>query len=539
MTTVNAQESGPLCGLPSLDGERLARAFPFHVWLDQEGKLLCAGQSLRKAIPHLRVGDDLHRHFELLRPQGAQTAADWRAHGGDLCSLRARSGTPLNLRGSAEALDDGSTLLLVAPVLTTLQDMRNLGLGLNDFARHDAAGEMLMMARTTQMSAHDSMRLAERLSQRTHQLESILELSSNGVAAFDANGVLRHVNTPLINLLGLSRQALLGASLACFETHVQDLLAPGQTLEPFWALGTRSGQCVVQLAAPRPAVLKLNARRGAEGGLIVYWRDMTAESEVDRMKSEFLSTAAHELRTPMVSIFGFAELMLNRPLSEERRMDVLRTIHRQSGLLIHMVNELLDLARIEARQGKDLKREPVRLDRWVQDSVAAMRGASDGHEVDLALAHGTCLVLVDAGKTQQALVNVLSNAFKYSAADSRVVISSAAGELAGRPAIGLTVRDDGIGMSAEQLGRIFERFYRADPSGNIPGTGLGMCLVKEIVELQGGRVDIVSQPGEGTSVTLWLPQWTSTGLSGGAASAHASPANSAWPRTGTPEPTPA
>jgi signal transduction histidine kinase len=393
-----------------------------------------------------------------------------------------------------------------------VQDMRNLGLGLNDFARHDAAGEMLMLARTTQMSAHDSMRLADRLSQRTHQLESILELSSNGVAAFDGKGVLRHVNTPLTELLGLSRQSLLGASLDNFETHVQTLVAPGHALEPLRLLGSRAGQCVIHLSAPRPAVVELRARTGTEGGLIIYWRDMTAESEVDRMKSEFLSTAAHELRTPMVSIFGFAELMLTRAMPEERRQDALSTIHRQSGLLIMMVNELLDLARIEARQGKDLTREPVLLDSLVHESVTAMGGVSGQRPIDVRLDHGHCLLLVDAAKTQQALGNVLSNAFKYSAPGSGVQIRSSAAMVEGRPLIGLTISDNGIGMNAEQLERVFERFYRADPSGNIPGTGLGMSLVREIVELQGGRVTLSSTTGKGTQVTLWLPPTQANGL---------------------------
>ena len=79
------------------------------------------------------------------------------------------------------------------------------------------------------------------------------------------------------------------------------------------------------------------------------------------------------------------------------------------------------------------------------------------------------------------------------------------GEIDGRPAVGVSVADRGIGMTAEQVSRIFERFYRADPSGNIPGTGLGMCLVKEIVELQHGRVEIQSEPQRGTVVTLWWP----------------------------------
>jgi signal transduction histidine kinase len=241
------------------------------------------------------------------------------------------------------------------------------------------------------------------------------------------------------------------------------------------------------------------------GESILFFRDVTRETEVDRMKSEFLTTAAHELRTPMVSVFGFTELLLRRPVPEERRRDMLQTIHRQSSLLINMVNELLDLARIEARQGKDLKRSACRIDSLVTQAVGPLVGNSPRHEIVLDVPHGERVLWVDPEKTHRALTNVLSNAIKYSPEGGAVRVSTLLGRIRQEPAIGIKVSDRGIGMTAEQLGRVFERFYRADPSGNIPGTGLGMSLVKEIVELQGGRVDINSEPGMGTTVTLWLP----------------------------------
>ena len=243
---------------------------------------------------------------------------------------------------------------------------------------------------------------------------------------------------------------------------------------------------------------------GGQGESILYFRDVTHETEVDRMKSEFLTTAAHELRTPMVSVYGFTELLLRRPVPDEKRRDMLETIHRQASLLINMVNELLDLARIEARQGKDLKREACRLDSLITQAAGPL--AIEGrHDLQIDIAHPDCVLYVDPEKTNRALTNVISNAVKYSPDGGTILVTTQSGELRGEPAVGLRVTDRGIGMSPEQLARVFERFYRADPSGNIPGTGLGMSLVKEIVELQGGRVDVTSTLGKGTSVTLWLP----------------------------------
>jgi signal transduction histidine kinase len=129
-----------------------------------------------------------------------------------------------------------------------------------------------------------------------------------------------------------------------------------------WSEDGTDGPDTLHLVRPERRVLArvVRSQATAHGETILFFRDVTRETEVDRMKSEFLTTAAHELRTPMVSVFGFTELLLHRPVPEERRRDMLETIHRQASLLINMVNELLDLARIEARQGKDMKREACR-----------------------------------------------------------------------------------------------------------------------------------------------------------------------------------
>ena len=239
------------------------------------------------------------------------------------------------------------------------------------------------------------------------------------------------------------------------------------------------------------------------------------------MKSEFLTTAAHELRTPMVSVFGFTELLLNRPVNEERRRDMLETIHRHALLLINMVNELLDLARIEARQGKDLKPRLCDLSTLVRQAVDSMMVKGDARSVQVALEHHDAELLLDPDKTLRALTNVLSNAYKYSPAGGDITVRTVDGEVGGRPMVGVTVRDQGIGMSPVECQRVFERFYRADPSGNIPGTGLGMSLVKEIVELQGGSVDLDSAPGQGTAVTMWFPRELSPATSSAALSGAA------------------
>ena len=236
----------------------------------------------------------------------------------------------------------------------------------------------------------------------------------------------------------------------------------------------------LQLQRPQHRVVHVCSRRNDAGRheTIIYFRDITHEDAVDRMKSEFLASAAHELRTPMVSIFGFTELLLRRRYPEERQADMLQTIHRQSGLLVKMINELLDLARIEARRGLDMCIEPHSLEDLVSNTVKGLMRSEGERQVEVT-GVPQVNVMVDIEKMQLALSNLLGNAFKYSPQGGTVKLDATVANKDGVNFAVLAVSDQGIGMKPEQLERAFERFYRADTSGNIPGTGLGLCLVRD------------------------------------------------------------
>jgi signal transduction histidine kinase len=265
-------------------------------------------------------------------------------------------------------------------------------------------------------------------------------------------------------------------------------------------------QARLHLVRPQSRVVQGESRRSQAslGETIFYFRDVTHEDAVDRMKSEFLAAAAHELRTPMVSIFGFTELLLKRKFSPERQADMLETIHRQSGLLVKMINELLDLARIESRRGLDLKIEAHPLGELIINGVKGLMRKDTDRQVlvgDLPNAQ----VMIDPEKMQLAMNNLLSNAFKYSPQGGEVSVSARLESLDDQEFAVIEVKDQGMGMSPEQLARAFERFYRADASGNIPGTGLGLSLVREVATLHNGQIELDSTLGGGTTARLWIP----------------------------------
>jgi signal transduction histidine kinase len=184
---------------------------------------------------------------------------------------------------------------------------------------------------------------------------------------------------------------------------------------------------------------------------------------------------------------------------------MLSTIHRQSQILINLVNELLDLARIESRRGKDFKRETQALRPIIDNTLSGLLIHGDSRVVQATLPDEPIVVDVDREKLSLALTNVLSNAYKYSPQGGSIDLDVVWRERAGQGEVGVRVTDHGLGMTPEQVARVFDRFFRADTSGNIPGTGLGMTIVKEIIELHGGQVGVGSEAGVGTTVILWLP----------------------------------
>lgn len=345
---------------------------------------------------------------------------------------------------------------------------------------------------------------------RNAQLDALFTLSPDGFVAIDHSGAIRYVNPAFLRMTGFTSAQVSGLSEAdlddALQRHAQPPEATSAGMASFRTLGEGLSASMLHLRIPRNTVIQRVAVRSDSPGLgrILYFRDVTAEAEVDQLKSEFLSTAAHELRTPLVSVYGFAEVLLHQDLGEAERKDLLDIIYRQAGQMSDILNELLDLARMEARRGKDFVFEKTTLQSLVAQSVAQCKVPEGRSPVVVRLSDAPRTVLADAGKLQQALSNVLCNAYQYSPQGGAVRVEWA--ETDATPAmVGVCVSDQGMGMSANQVQRIFERFYRGDTSGKIPGTGLGMALVKEIVELHAGRVEVQSTLGVGTRVTLWLP----------------------------------
>jgi PAS domain S-box-containing protein len=346
-----------------------------------------------------------------------------------------------------------------------------------------------------------------KLIRRTNRLHTVFALSPDGFVTFDENGTVTNVNPAFSRMTHLSQGELLGVSAVAFDRRIAALADPEKPWPELVLDRSTDEPQRLWLLHPEPRVIERSARVAPEGKseTVLYFRDITQQFEVDRLKGEFLSTAAHELRTPLASIFGFAELLINRDYDEPSRRRMHGVIHRQSRVLVNLINDLLDLARIEARAGQDFNLEDESVKSIINATVEGLAMPEGLQRLSLDVPRATPRIRVDHKKMVRALSNVITNAFKYSPDDSEVRVTVCEASRNSRLMAGMRVIDHGLGMTPAQQARIFERFYRADPSGNIPGTGLGMSLVKEIMDLHGGEIEIESVPGEGTTVTLWLP----------------------------------
>ncbi len=223
-------------------------------------------------------------------------------------------------------------------------------------------------------------------------------------------------------------------------------------------------------------------------------------------KSRFLANMSHELRTPLNAIIGFAELLLNRDdLPPEKAREYLTDIHTGGKHLLSVINDILDISRIEA--GKvELRDEVVAAEDLVDAAQRMVRPRAEeaGIELRCGVERGALTLRVDRRLMLQAILNFTSNAVKFTERGGRVDIETRCNANGGAD---IVVRDSGIGMSAEDVARVGERFLQADGrlSRKYEGTGLGLVIAKRLIELHGGELTVESKLGAGTAMTIHLP----------------------------------
>jgi signal transduction histidine kinase len=237
----------------------------------------------------------------------------------------------------------------------------------------------------------------------------------------------------------------------------------------------------------------------------LLWRDVRRDLRLAEMRAQFVSSVSHELKTPLAAIRMFTEtLRLDEEVDRKTRNEYLDTILHESERLSRLVDNVLDFGKIE-RGRKTYRFQPVRLQDIVEQAARTAEYPFEQAGFSLKVSADANLppVAADSDALQQAILNLLTNAMKYSGESRQVLLSLSRQN--GHAHI--RVEDHGVGIAPEEQKRIFDRFYRVPSSENshIPGTGLGLTIVDHIAKAHGGAVEVISRPGEGSSFTISLP----------------------------------
>jgi len=267
---------------------------------------------------------------------------------------------------------------------------------------------------------------------------------------------------------------------------------------------------VVQIASDLQTSISLQIRtstltdkNGKSIGMIFLIHDISQEREIERMKSEFITTAVHELSTPLTAILGFSEFLLENPkLSEDEKKEFLSIINEKADFLSGLVGELLDISRIESGKPLPLQKRNYTAQDLFEKPIQHLHQLSTDHKFVINLEAPDTDLMADKEKIWQVMENLCSNAVKYSPAGSEINIFGKIAENSYR----ITVSDQGMGLTKDQTDKVFEKFYRCNQTDtSVGGTGLGLTIVKYIIESHDGQIWIDSELGQGTEIHFVLP----------------------------------
>jgi len=356
--------------------------------------------------------------------------------------------------------------------------------------------------------------LAKAMGERSARLDSILASMTDGLWVYDANSSVVSVNEAALTMFGLGSrtEAIELGSFSRFNLRYPDgrpipsedlphaRALRGQTVPDYLAIGRHliSGKDIDVSIAAAPI------ESGGVVGAVLVMRDITALQELDRKKDEFLSVASHELRTPLTTIKGYTQLlsqtMVDLPVEEQTTYlnAVLGEIDRMMGL----ISELLDVSRIETNR-LQIERQPIRWLEFIERRANAFRVQNPSRTITFDKSGGETTLLVDPDRMRQVVDNLLTNAIKYSPEGSSIEVIATAedGQML------TAVIDHGIGIPADEIPKLFERFHRARnvSSRYYGGLGLGLYIAKAIIEAHNGSIAVASEEGAGATFTIRLP----------------------------------
>jgi len=376
-------------------------------------------------------------------------------------------------------------------------------------ARGDLNARLLPLTRDeVGMLTHAFNQMADRLremistlAEEQSRLAAVLEHMADGVLITDGEGGVRLINPAAARILNTSREAALGRSFAQATRH--------HRLIELWQQCREQGEeqiepVEVDRRGPFLQVIVTPLRDAEPRACLVVLQDLTQVRRLETVRRDFISNISHELRTPLASLKALVETLRDGALEDrpaaQRFLDQMET---EVDALTQMVQELLELSRIESGQ-VPFRLATVAVAEVVLPAVERLQAQAEraGLQLTVDLPADLPSILADAERIQQVVTNLLHNAIKFTPSGGEVTISAKAS----KDEVVISVRDTGVGIPADALGRIFERFYKVDRARAREGTGLGLAIAKHIVQGHAGRIWAESVEGRGSTFHSALPR---------------------------------
>jgi PAS domain S-box-containing protein len=369
--------------------------------------------------------------------------------------------------------------------------------------------EMLLTMASEAAIAIENAKLYRDITQTRDYLNNLIQSSEDAIVSLDLNGKILTWNEGAGKIFGYQASEIIGKTPPGVENNDFQVgigrLLKGESLKAFETRAkTRGGTEVPLLLTASP----IHDQEGKIIGIFVIMKDVTELKRVDQLKREFLSVVSHELRTPLTPIKGYLALLLNGQFGELNagQKESLNVVLKQSNHLHDLIDSVIDISRVETGRKLELAREPLFVDEVVRESVAAAAPSFNGKEIEIKINFRPdhFAILADRKKLLRLMDNLLGNALKFTPSKGSVEVSIEKEE----HLIKVTVADTGIGVAAQHLQKIFDRFYQVDTSytRSSGGLGMGLAIARDIVEAHGGKIWAESEGlGKGSRFCFTFP----------------------------------
>jgi two-component system, OmpR family, phosphate regulon sensor histidine kinase PhoR len=411
-----------------------------------------------------------------------------------------RTGEPILLDGQSPRKIKTSYLvhsLIFVPMLLEGKIVGLLGVD-NRTARlplHESDLSLMQALAEYAVISLENARLYESTQAHLHQLETVIQQVEDGVLITDPEGRMLLANRTIRGLFSLGGEPLDGRLL-------KDVM-PNPELQYLFSrrLSASPAQRRTEITLPDDRIYNAHLTPIEGVGYAIVMNDITQLKELDRLKSEFVSTVSHDLRSPLTTILGYVDLIERAGPVTRQQKEFINRIQNSVGSITTLISDLLDLGKIES--GIDSQKETVLLNTLARNAVEGIRARAEAKHIPLQITLDDRIPPLTGNpvRLRQMISNLLDNAVKYTPEGGTVTFSTQREQ----DQILVRVSDSGIGIPATDLPYVFNKFYRASNVQNTAGTGLGLSIVKSVAEIHGGRVWVDSTDGGGTKFTVVLP----------------------------------